>query len=80
MDSGRYAPVREGGAEFASDAFDHLKFIAWIQDATPLFEKAGISVILDKGCIELGGPKSAAQFVALCRKLRFWEREQIVTF
>jgi catalase len=82
-------PSREGvlslannasAAEFAADAFGHLKFIAWIQDATPLFEKAGISGALDKGCIELIDPKSAGQFVALCRKLRFWEREQKVTF
>ena len=66
--------------EFVSDAFAHLKFIAWVKAAMPLFEKAGIAQDLDEGCIELTSAKSAAQFLAACRKLRKWNREQIVTF
>jgi len=62
--------------QFISDAFAHLKFIAWVKAAMPLFEKAGIAQDLDEGCIELTGPKSAAQFLAACRKLRHWKREQ----
>jgi catalase len=65
--------------DFVSDAFGHLKFIAFVKSALPLFEKAGIPADLDEGFIELTGPKSAAQFVATCRKLRLWAREQAVT-
>jgi catalase len=65
--------------DFISDAFGHLKFIAFVKAATPLFEKAGIPEDLDDGFIELTGRKSAAQFVAACRKLRLWQREQVVT-
>jgi catalase len=64
--------------DFVSDAFAHLKFIAWVKAAMPLFEKAGIAADLDAGCIELTGAKSAAQFLAACRKVRQWEREQVV--
>ena len=63
--------------DFVSDAFGHLKFIAYVKAALPLFEKAGIEP--DEGFIELTGPKSVAQFVADCRKLRLWTREQVVT-
>jgi catalase len=66
--------------EFVSDAFAHLKFIAWVKAAMPLFHKAGIAQDLDEGCIELTSAKSAAQFLAACRKLRKWDREQTVTF
>ncbi len=37
--------------DFVSDAFAHLKFIAYVDAATPLFEKAGIAADLDAGCI-----------------------------
>ena len=63
--------------DFVSDAFGHLKFIAYVKAALPLFEKAGIEP--DEGFIELTGPKSVTQFVADCRKLRLWTREQVVT-
>ncbi|MDP8981293.1 MAG: catalase [Acidobacteriota bacterium] len=81
-------PSKEGAAallnnaavrDFISDAFGHLKFIGWVKSALPLFEKAGIADDLDEGCIELTGPRSAAPFVAACRKLRLWAREQVVT-
>jgi catalase len=65
--------------DFVSDAFGHLKFIAFVHNALPLFEKAGIPEDLDEGFIELTNAKSAAQFVVACRKLRFWQREQVVT-
>jgi catalase len=64
--------------DFIADAFVHLKFIAWVKAAMPLFEKAGIAQDLDEGCIELTGAKSAAQFLAACRKLRHWKREDAV--
>ena len=65
--------------DFISDAFGHLKFIAFVKNALPLFKKAGLPEELDEGFIELTGTKSAAQFVAACRKLRLWQREQVVT-
>jgi catalase len=64
--------------DFIADAFVHLKFIAWVKAAMPLLEKAGIAQDLDEGCIELTGAKSAAQFLAACRKLRHWKREDAV--
>jgi catalase len=65
--------------DFVSDAFGHLKFIAWVKAAMPLFEKAGIAQDLDEGCIELTGPQSVAEFLTACRKLRVWKREQVVS-
>jgi catalase len=64
--------------DFVSDAFAHLKFIAYADAAMPLFEKAGIASDLDEGCIVLNASKDAEVFVTACRKLRRWEREQIV--
>lgn len=58
--------------DFVSDAFGHLKFVAYVKSALPLFEKAGLPEDLDGGFIELTGAKSAATFVASCRKLRLW--------
>ena len=35
--------------DFVADAFAHLKFIAYVNTAMPLFEKAGIAADLDEG-------------------------------
>lgn len=64
---------------FVSDAFTHLKFIAYVSAAMPLLEKAGIAEDLDSGCIHLTGAKDAATFVTACGKVRLWEREKVVT-
>ena len=64
--------------DFVSDAFAHLKVIGWVKSAMPVFEKAGIAQDLDEGCIELTGAKSAAEFLAGCRKFRVWSREHLV--
>jgi catalase len=64
--------------DFIADAFAHLKFIAWVGAAMPLFERAGIAEDLDAGCVELTGAASVTQFLAACRKLRQWDREQLV--
>jgi catalase len=64
--------------DFVSDAFAHLKFIAFIDAALPLFGKAGIADDMDDGFIQLATAKGAAAFVVACRKLRRWEREQMV--
>ncbi len=66
--------------DFIRDAFGHLKFIGYTEAAMPLFEKAGIAATLDEACVKLDGPKSARDFISACRKLRFWNREEAVTF
>jgi catalase len=66
--------------DFIRDAFGHLKFIGYTAAAMPLFEKAGIADALDEACVELDGPKSVPGFIGTCRKLRFWKREEAVSF
>jgi catalase len=66
--------------EFAADAFAHLKVIGWNAAAMPLIEKAGFAQTLDDACIEFSNSKSVGAFIAACRKLRFWRREQTITF
>jgi catalase len=70
----------QAAAEFVADAFGHLKFLAWVEPAMPLLERANIFEKLDAACVKLSGPNDLPKFVAACRNLRFWEREQIVTF
>ncbi len=60
--------------DFVCDAFAHMKFIGYSKAAMALFQKAGIATDLDEGCVELTA-KGAAEFVAMCRKLRYWARE-----
>jgi catalase len=66
--------------DFIRDAFGHLKFIGYTPTALPLFEKAGIADALDEACVRLDGPKSIDEFIIACRKLRFWKREEAVSF
>jgi catalase len=65
--------------DFVSDAFAHLKFIAYSDAAMPLFEKAGIAADMDDGFVLLSTAKAASDFVSTCRKVRRWEREKVVT-
>jgi catalase len=65
--------------DFVCDAFAHLKFIGYVDSALPLFEKAGIGADIDDGFVSLDKAKGAAKFVTACRKLRRWEREQVIT-
>jgi catalase len=65
--------------DFVSDAFAHLKFIAYNDAAVPLFEKAGIAADMDDGFVLLSTAKAASDFVTVCRKVRRWEREKAVT-
>jgi catalase len=65
--------------DFVSDAFAHLKFVGYVDAAMPLFEKAGIAADMDDGFVPLAKGKGPATFVAACRKLRKWSREQVVT-
>jgi catalase len=62
--------------DFIADAYAHAKFIAYVDAAKPLIEKAvGVSSI-DDGFIAVNGPKDTAGFVNACRQLRFWAREE----
>jgi catalase len=65
--------------EFVADAFGHLKFIAWVAQASALIKKAGVDQ-MDEGFVELTSPESATQFVKACRKMRLWDREAVVNF
>jgi len=67
-------------SDFISDAFGHLKFIAWNESSLPLLQKAGVDKNLDDGCFQLSGEADVEKFVKACPKLRNWEREKVVTF
>jgi catalase len=61
--------------DFVADAFAHMKFIAYVDEAIPLFEKAGVSDVVDDGCFNLKKTADAGNFIKACGKLRFWDRE-----
>jgi catalase len=64
--------TKPAARDFIADAVAHHKFIAYVEAAVPLFEKAAAE--LDEGCIRLEKPKDCAGFVLQCRKLRYWDR------
>jgi catalase len=68
----REAAVRD----FVSDAFAHLKFIAYVDSALPLLEKVVGRDDLDAGFVRLKDAKDVPKFIQTCRKLRFWERTE----
>ena len=59
---------------FVSDAFNHKKFIGYVEDAMPLMKKAGLSEMLDEGCMQLTNNKTTDEFTQNCRDIRFWQR------
>ncbi len=82
-------PSVEGGAKlalmseavnFVRDAFGHLKVIAYLPSAAPLFVKGGLSDAnpdKDRGMVALAR-SSASEFIAEAAKGRVWEREPAV--
>jgi catalase len=69
--------VKEAAArDFVADAFAHCKFIAHVDAAQPLLDKAGVEP--DEAVMPLGSPDDIATFIESCRKLRLWAREQKV--
>ena len=64
---------------FVKDAYDHQKFIAYVDAASPLLERAGISSALDQGCMNLTTEDAAREFIATCRQLRYWQRGQAMS-
>lgn len=69
------APARD----FVADAFAHCKFIAYVEAAWPLMEKAGIGDDLDEGIHMIGSRGDVAAFVQKLGALRFWAREPRVS-
>ena len=70
--------------DFVADAFAHLKFIAYVEAAMPLFEKAGIAADLDEGCITshrtqaLRGQRCSRVRRRLPEVYAMWEREKLL--
>jgi catalase len=75
---GQLLAKNPAATDFVCDAFAHLKFIAYVDAAMPLFEKAGIAGDMDDGFVRLGTSKGTNSFVAMCRKLRLWDREKVL--
>ncbi|PWK61733.1 catalase [Aminobacter sp. AP02] len=65
--------------QFVADAFTHCKFIAYVDAAVPLMEKAGVSVDLDEGVHLLGSGGNVATFVQALGALRVWAREPSIS-
>ena len=65
--------------DFVSDAYAHLKFIAYNNAAAPLLAKAGVSNSMDEGFVKLENTDAANDFIVDCRKLRLWSREPKVS-
>jgi catalase len=76
--AGQMLAKHPAARDFVTDAFSHLKFIAYTNVARPLFEKAGLLSELDEGCIALTNAGSAASFLRQCRSVRLWVREAAV--
>ncbi len=62
--------------DFVADGFAHMKFIGYNEAATPLLKKAGIWEERDEGIVSLANAHDFEAFIAACRKLRFWQREE----
>jgi catalase len=59
--------------EFVVDAFNHCKFIGYTEPVSLLFDKTGLSELMDDGFVELS-PSSIKAFLDQCAELRRWER------
>jgi catalase len=73
----RALAARPPARDFVTDAVAHCKFIGYTSGAAVLFEAAGLPLNPadeDDGFISLG-EHPAAEFIARCRQLRFWQRE-----
>ncbi len=59
--------------DFVADAFAHMKFIGYVEAATPLLQKAGVNESRDEGFIRFDS-RDCKAFITACRKLRYWPR------
>lgn len=73
-DGGEMLAKNPAARDFVSDAFAHNKFIAYVEAACPLLQRAGIADMIDDGFVELKTASAATQFVNACRQHRFWDR------
>ena len=75
---GRPGQAARRPATSSPTPYAHCKFIGYVQEATALFEATGLSALIDDGFTELGHGTGtgtgAADFLARCRQLRFWDR------
>ena len=73
-DAAQKLATNKPSQDFVSDAFAHVKFIAYSEGAMPLLKAAGIADKMDDGVVEIGAKKDAADFLTQCKQLRFWDR------
>ena len=72
--AGKKMSTNKPSQDFVSDAFAHVKFIAYSEGAMPLLKAAGIADKMDDGVVEIGAKKDAADFLSQCKQLRYWDR------
>ncbi|VVT08743.1 catalase [Rhizobium sp. EC-SD404] len=72
-DGGEKLSKESAARDFVADAFAHCKFIAFVDGARPLLEKAGIE--MDEGVVELESADGIPDFIEMLGKLRLWARE-----
>ena len=73
----RALAARPAARDFVTDAVAHCKFIGYTSGAAVLFEAAGLPADpagADGGFISLS-EHPAAEFIARCQQLRYWDRE-----
>ena len=62
--------------DFVSDAFAHMKYIAYNGAASALLDAAGVvEPDRDEAVVGMDGKADAGSFLGSARKLRFWPRE-----
>jgi catalase len=88
----RALAARPAARDFVTDAVAHCKFIGYTSGAAVLFEAAGLPGTSSESGLSggSGGPGDldggfislddypAAEFVARCRQLRYWDRQRVV--
>ena len=72
---GKLLAKESAALAWVSDAFAHLKIIAFTADAKPLLDEAGITKKADEGIIDLAAKAGVDAFVKKARKHRIWARE-----
>ena len=65
--------TQAAAVDWVSDAFAHLKVLAYTPGAQPLLDRAGVKP--DAGIIPLASEKAVAKYIATARNGRIWDRE-----
>jgi len=63
--------------DWIRNAFAHLKVIAYVPEALPLFEAAGVAPDTDAGTVAIKGD-DFGPFIAAAKQHRIWDREPLV--